>query len=73
MCGKVPHLMVGDVIYEQCRRKISILKVPVINEEASGFQSQVGKSSSEEERLQTEEGKSTSEGEYNPEDINVPM
>lgn len=38
MCGKVPHLMVGDVIYEQCRRKISILKVPVINEEASGSQ-----------------------------------
>ncbi|PSN54963.1 hypothetical protein C0J52_02308 [Blattella germanica] len=72
MCGKVPHLIVGDVIYEQCRRKISILKVPVINEEASGSQKS-GRQIINRRRTFTEEGKSTGEGEYNPEDINVPM
>ncbi|PSN55973.1 hypothetical protein C0J52_02171 [Blattella germanica] len=72
MCGKVPHLMVGDVIYEQCRRKN--LKVPIINEEASGSQSQVANHQAKKNVYkQRREEKSTNKGEYNPENINVPM
>ncbi|PSN47083.1 hypothetical protein C0J52_19312 [Blattella germanica] len=46
--------------------------LPVINEEASGSQKS-GRQIINRRRTFTEEGKSTSEGEYNPEDINVPI
>ena len=70
MCKKVPHLVVGDGICERCRLKISKIKVY----EDAATESEVGKSTSEEECLQTEAGKSTSEEEYAPEskeDVNI--
>ncbi|XP_069704798.1 uncharacterized protein [Periplaneta americana] len=63
MCEKVPHLVVGDAICEYCRHKIPQSE---IISEVVGTESEVGKSTSEEECLQTEAGNSTSE-EYAPE------
>lgn len=64
MCKKVPHLVVGDAIWERFFHKIS--KIEIISEVA-GTESKVDKSTSEKECLQTEAGNSTSEEAYAPE------